>query len=281
MIGAGDQRGHRLIGRRHCGLCRQRGNVVIANVVEMVERGGIVLQKRRDLAMAKLADVGAHAQPMLARGKKYVFRALRAERAAIAENIHKARQLAFRRARDHLVADDAHVFALAAPVLARHYMRSEQRWRNRAGPLAGGIADGLQRLKFRVEVRPIAGLGFDCGRALRQHLAEGFEHVIGQRCARRFAHAFDAGADTASGLGDLLIGSAGNPLLEIRQPRRGKRRMSVGVDETGKNDFAGAVDLADLSTVLPDPGVAERVLGLAHGRNPAADAENRAAFDRP
>ena len=54
----------------------------------------------------------------------------------------------------------------------------------------------------------------------------------------------------------------------------------MGIDKTWKDDFAGAVNLANLPAVLLYPGVAQGVLGLADRDDLAADRENGAVFDQ-
>jgi hypothetical protein len=57
--------------------------------------------------------------------------------------------------------------------------------------------------------------------------------------------------------------------------------MCVGVDKSGDDDFAGAVDLGDLLAMLHDPGIAEGVFGGSDGDDLAAEAENGGIFADP
>lgn len=53
----------------------------------------------------------------------------------------------------------------------------------------------------------------------------------------------------------------------------------MGIDEAGKHDFAGAVDLGDLLAMFFDPGIAESVFGGTDGDDLAAEAENGSVFN--
>ena len=55
--------------------------------------------------------------------------------------------------------------------------------------------------------------------------------------------------------------------------------MGVGIDEPWKDNFAGAIDFANVFSVLPDPGIAQSVFGFSDGNNLAPDAQHRCVFD--
>ena len=51
------------------------------------------------------------------------------------------------------------------------------------------------------------------------------------------------------------------------------------IHKPGQDDFTRAVDFIELSAVLPDPPIAERIFRLAYGDNLPADTQNCAILD--
>ncbi len=56
------------------------------------------------------------------------------------------------------------------------------------------------------------------------------------------ADAANAGANAASGMGDLFVARAGNALFEVEETRGGEDRVGVRIDKAGEDNLAGAVD---------------------------------------
>lgn len=54
--------------------------------------------------------------------------------------------------------------------------------------------------------------------------------------------------------------------------------MCVGIDKSGDDDFAGAVDLCDEFAMLLDPGIAKGVFSGSDGDDFAGDAEKSSVF---
>ena len=107
------------------------------------------------------------------------------------------------------------------------------------------LLDSFEGFEFAVEAESIAGLGFDGGGPVGGHFMERFKDVVRRESRWTIRAHRKAGADTASGLGDLIVAGAGNSLFEIDETRRGENRMGMGIDEAGKDEFAGAVDFFD------------------------------------
>lgn len=52
--------------------------------------------------------------------------------------------------------------------------------------------------------------------------------------------------------------------------------MRVGINKSRDYNFTGAIDLRELLSMFPDPGIAQRIFRCADRNDPAADAEHRA-----
>jgi len=55
--------------------------------------------------------------------------------------------------------------------------------------------------------------------------------------------------------------------------------MRVGIDEAGKDDFPGAIDLVELLAVLLDPGIAQSFFGGTDRDDLARDREDSGVFE--
>jgi len=114
---------------------------------------------------------------------------------------------------------------------------------------------------------------------VRGHFVQNGQDLCFERGLGRIAHAFKAGADSASSSGDLFVRRTFYPFLEVNKTQADEDRMSVRVDESGDDDFAGAIDLSDLLAVLLDPRIAKGLFGRADGDDLPADGKNSCIFD--
>ena len=108
---------------------------------------------------------------------------------------------------------------------------------------------------------------------------QGIQHFVHQQFLAGLAHALEAGTNSAAGFRDLLVGRAGDALFKIHQPRSHENGMSMRVHESRQDHLAGAIDLDNFFSILPDPGIAQRVFSLAGGDNFLAHAQNCAILD--
>ena len=116
--------------------------------------------------------------------------------------------------------------------IARHHIH---------GPPLRELAGDLQHLHFGVAVQPIAGLDLDGGDTLRQQRVEplqGGGRKVRLGLAAGGAH---GGGDAAARLGDLGIGDARQPLLELMRPAAAIDDVGVAIDEAGGGEAAFAV----------------------------------------
>ena len=140
-------------------------------------------------------------------------------------------------------------------------------------------------LRFGVEVEPVAGLDLDRGRRPRRCSASS----RGQRLARRGRPrsaarvARDGRDDAAARPGDLLIGRAGQPQLELVRAVAGIDEMGVAIDQAGRDPAALAVDRFQRPRRLPPaarasgPGIDDAAMRVGGHRAVLDDAEARQA----
>src|SRR5262249_19604383 len=108
---------------------------------------------------------------------------------------------------------------------------------------------------------------------------ESGKHVFCKKRLARLANGVDAGTNSATGFGNLFVGSTGDALLEIHQSRLHEHWMGVRIDEAGKNDLALTIDLLDALAVFLEPRVADRVLCFPDGNDLPAHAEHGGIFN--
>ena len=108
---------------------------------------------------------------------------------------------------------------------------------------------------------------------------KGFENFLREFASSCFAHRFDAGANSATGFGNLFVGCAGNALFKIDETGINEGRMGVGIDKTRKHDLTFAIDLDHLPAIFSQPRIAKGVFGCAHRDNFAAQAKDSGVFD--
>src|SRR5882724_5468158 len=161
---------------------------------------------------------------------------MQGERAAVAEDVHKLRQLPLRDQRNHM---PSHLFQIplwGGMLLLRDDMSTQQCGNNRSGPLLCGLADGLQALDLGFGAQAIAGLCFDRRSSLRSHLFQYFQGSLGERAAAGVADAIYARADSAASSRNLFVSGSGDAFFEVHQPRSGEDQMSMRVNEARKDD---------------------------------------------
>src|SRR5713101_7039269 len=104
------------------------------------------------------------------------------------------------------------------------------------------------------------------------------QNFVRQQVLAGFAYGFDTRANASARLGNLFVGRARDAFLEIHQPRRNEHGMSVGIDEPGQNNLTLTVNLDDSLAILLEPGIAQRVFGVADGNNLPADTKDGSVF---
>ena len=55
--------------------------------------------------------------------------------------------------------------------------------------------------------------------------------------------------------------------------------MRVGIDKSREDDLSLTINLDNLLAILPDPGVAQRLFGIANRDNLPGDTQHRTIFD--
>ena len=158
-------------------------------------------------------------------------------------------------------------------------MRAQQGCDYRSRPFGGRAADDFKRFDLGVDGQAVSRFSFDRGRALLRHLMQRVQHFVHQLFLAGLAHALNARTNSAAGFRDLLVGCAGDALLEIHQPRRDEHGMSMRIHESGQDDLSRAIELDDFPAILSDPGIAQRVFGFARRDNLPAHAQDRAILD--
>ena len=164
------------------------------------------------------------------------------EGVVVAEGVAIAGEFELRRFWNQLVADKANVFLAAVRKFRRDSVRGQQRGNDARRTFLVEPADDAEHAQFRVVIETVTGLGFyRCGSAAQHPVAMaacgGKQLVI--RGAARKAH---GAKDASAGSGDLLVGGAGDTLLEFIGAVAGEDQMRVRIDETRRNTAASRVD---------------------------------------
>ena len=143
---------------------------------------------------------------------------------------------------NQLFRDPAHIFLAAAGKLRRHGVRRQQRGHDARRALGVEAGHHAQHAQLRLAIQPVAGFGFDGGRAGAQHPvampARLGQQIVFRGCARGFHRAQNA----AAGSGNLLIGGAGNALLELGGAIAREDQMRVRIDKARRDAAALRVD---------------------------------------
>ena len=92
-------------------------------------------------------------------------------------------------------------------------------------------------------------------------------------------------ADAAAGFSDFFVARSGDAFFEIDEARGDEDRVSVGIDETGKDDLVGAVDffrrlrVTQVSAQLRGANLGHPILQLFAKFVGGADGGDFAVFD--
>jgi hypothetical protein len=92
-------------------------------------------------------------------------------------------------------------------------------------------------------------------------LIEYAKNAFGQIALPCPAYRINAGANAAAGLGNFFVARPRNSFFEIREPRRDKNRMGMGIDESGEDNFAATIYFPNLFAMLRDPAIAKGLFG--------------------
>ena len=121
-------------------------------------------------------------------------------------------------------------------------MRGEQRRADRDRPALGEAPRDAERLSLGGVVKAVAGLDFDRGHAFGDQGVEApqgrAEQVLLARPARR-PHGRE---DAAAAAGDLFVGCAREPHLELARPVAGVDEMGMAVDQPRRDPAAPTID---------------------------------------
>src|SRR5216684_1138307 len=108
-----------------------------------------------------------------------------------------------------------------------------------------------------------------------REIAKYGQYPLRQRRRTGRAYAFQARTYAAARLGNLFVISAGNPLLEINQPRLHEYGMRVRIYKPRQNHAPIAIDLSDLLPILLQPWIAQSVFGRSHRDDLAPKTKDR------
>lgn len=129
----------------------------------------------------------------------------------------------------------------AVPV-AREGMGAEIGGDHRDGAPAAELPRRPQHPELGVAVETVAGLDLDRGHAFREEVVEPGQGQANQRLFTCGAGGADGGEDAAAGRGDLLVGGALKPLLELARAVAREDEMGMAVDQARSDQPAFAVD---------------------------------------
>ena len=149
----------------------------------------------------------------------------------VAERVAVARQAGGGDFGDQLFGNRADVFAAAIGEFRRDGVRGQQSGNDACGAFFIEPREHAQHAQFCVAIETVAGLGFESGRAAAQHPV-----AMAARGGEQFVFAcgtgqLDGAQNAAAGRGDLLIGGAGNALLEFVGAVAGKDEMRMRIDK--------------------------------------------------
>src|SRR5262249_9647445 len=143
--------------------------------------------------------------------------------------------------RDHRLADEVDVLALSSGKLPGQRVRSEEAGSDVDRQLAAELARDAQHLAFGLELEPVARLHFNGGDAFGKEAREARACAGEERRLARLARRGHRGDDAAALPGDVAVGDALQPLLELAPALAGEDQMGVAVDESGRHPAATAI----------------------------------------
>jgi hypothetical protein len=162
--------------------------------------------------------------------------------------------------RDDLLHDQVHVASPVLAILGGDDVRGEKCRHDANGSRLGEATVDRELLQLFLQREAISALAFDGRDAEGQHLVQEEAGALVEILLARRPGRPDGGEDPAAGLGDLQVGAAEDPLLELAGAPAGEGEVGVAVDEAGNDEPASGVQ----ALVRP---VLEREVGL--GPEPA------------
>ena len=116
---------------------------------------------------------------------------------------------------------------------------------------------------------------------MRKHLLKRAKRFLRELGTAGCTNPGDAGTNSSTSVGNLLIGCAYNSLLEVSKPRGCEDKMGMGIDKARQHRLVGAINLPEfvfIPTPL-EPGMTQHLALLARGNNASTGAENRSIGD--
>jgi hypothetical protein len=191
---------------------------------------------------AKLLGVQAQLQAVVLGGGEDGARLGEGEGMVVAEDIAEAGEAVLGDVREQIVGDEAEIAWAVVLELRRHGMRSQQRGNDAQRGALLERAEDVEDLQFGVAGEAVAGLGFNGGGAATEEPVSVVEGGYGEVFEALVAGLADSGEDSTACGSDLLIGLAGDALLELGDAVAAEDEMGVGVDEAGEDGAFGGVD---------------------------------------
>ena len=160
------------------------------------------------------------------------------EHAQLAEHVAPLRQPFARHGRDHLARHQVHVLRAAGAVVHGILVGAHEGGRQADGLLLRQLADGAQHLQLGLDVQAVAALHLGRGRAVREHRRQARargRHQLVLGGGARGGHRLD---DAAASGGDLRVGGARQPALQLVAAIAREHQVRVGIDEAGHHRAA-------------------------------------------
>lgn len=195
---------------------------------------------------------------------------------ALAEGIDGIREPLVRNRGQDIFHDQRDEGVLVALGLRRQGMGGKTGGAHRRRPFFAEPARGAQRFHLVVEIEPVARLDLDSGDAFRQQGVEPRQRLADQLVLAGGAERPHRRHDAAAGAGDLLIGGARQPHLELRSAVADMDQMGMAVDQSRRDPAAFAIDRLGPARRRGQPGFRSGVQDASAARHDRAlldDAE--------
>ena len=257
-----------------------------ASMPGLRRRGEVVRRERADLrgelraaARCQLVGVQPRPEPEPRGGLEDPSRLLRAEDAALAEDVGEARP-ALRDDARQLLLDEVPDVGLRAvrpgTELRGDRVRAEPRREDLDRALLAELVGDLEQAQLGRQVEPVAGLRLDRRRAVGQHLAEPAPAVLGELVLGRGARRRDGRQDPAAGLEDLEVVGAALAQDQLVLAGAGEQQVGVRVDQAGRDRAARGVEAREAGDRVAAPlERAEQLVARTGREDPALPARDR------
>ncbi len=206
-----------------------RGDARLVEMLEMVGGEGIVVRGERGaMEVGELLGMELDGQAMGDGGGEDAVGLFGREADALAERVDGIGMADS--GGDDRLADQVDIAIGIALIFGRDGVGGEQGGADVDVACFAEAARGAKHLELVVEGEAIARLDLDRGHTLRDQLIESGQGAGDQLVFARGASRGDGGENAAAGAGDLLIGRAFEPRLELPGAVAGMDEMGVAID---------------------------------------------------